>query len=99
MEQFKIISEKIDSLSLRERAMLFIGVIAVIFSLWDALLNAPLEAGQKTVIVELNKKNAERLVLSTRLQVLIKQSQEDPDPCKVSFDKPVRQDSHTLSST
>jgi len=79
MEQLKKIAEKIDSLSLRERAIVFIGVIAVIISLWDSFLISPLEADQKKLIADLNIKNAERLVLTTRLQELIKQSQQDPD--------------------
>jgi MSHA biogenesis protein MshJ len=79
MEQLKKIAEKIDSLSLRERAIVFIGVIAVIFSLWESFLISPLEAEQKILIADLNKKNAERLVLNTRMQELIKQSKADPD--------------------
>jgi len=79
MEQLKEIAEKIDSLSVRERAMVFIGVIAVIFTLWDSFLMAPLELEQKKIIASLNKKNADRMVLVTQVQSSIKQSQIDPD--------------------
>lgn len=79
MEQLKKIVEKIDSLSLRERAIVFIGVIAVIFSLWESFLTSPLETEQRKLIADLNIKNAERLVLNTRMQELIKQSKQDPD--------------------
>jgi MSHA biogenesis protein MshJ len=79
MEQLKLIAEKIDSLSLRERAMVFIGVIAIIFTMWDSTLMSPLELEQKKIISSLNKKNAERMVLITRVQESMNQSKEDPD--------------------
>jgi MSHA biogenesis protein MshJ len=90
MEQLKKIAEKIDSLSLRERAMVFIGVIAVIFSLWDSFLISPLEAEQKEMIADLNKKNAERLVLNTRFQELIKTRQKDPNAANLARLKALR---------
>lgn len=79
MEQLKKLAEKIDALSLRERAIVFVGIIAVIFTLWDSALMAPLQLEQKSAIASLNKKNAERIVLITRVQESIKQSQIDPD--------------------
>jgi MSHA biogenesis protein MshJ len=79
MEQLKLIADKIDSLSLRERTMVFIGVIAVIFTLWDSILMSPLELEQKKIVSSLNKKNAERMVLITRVQESMNQSKEDPD--------------------
>ena len=79
MEQLKKIAEKIDSLSLRERTVIFIAIIALIFIVWDSSLMSPLEIKQKKFISDLNIKNAERLVLNKRLQDLIAKSHEDPD--------------------
>ena len=79
MEQLKKIAEKIDSLSLRERAIVFIGLIMVIFTLWDSVLMAPLELEQKNIVTNLSKKNAERLILVTSMQDLMKQNEVDPD--------------------
>lgn len=90
MEQLKKIAEKIDSLSLRERAIVFIGVIAVIFTVWNAFLISPLEAEQKKMVVDLNKKNTERMVLNTRLQEIVKQSQVDPDAVNMAKLKTLR---------
>lgn len=78
-EKFKQLSDRIDALSVRERAIIFLGLIAVLFSLWDALLSTPLANEQKALIAELNSKNSERLVLNTRMQALIESSQQDPD--------------------
>lgn len=78
-ERLKQLANRIDALSVRERAIIFFGLIAVLFSLWDALLSTPLANKQKALIAEMNSKNSERLVLNTRLQELIESSQQDPD--------------------
>jgi MSHA biogenesis protein MshJ len=90
MEQLKLIADKIDSLSLRERAMVFIGVIAIIFTMWDSTLMSPLELEQKKIISSLNKKNAERMILITRVQDSMNQSQEDPDAQNIAKLKVLR---------
>jgi MSHA biogenesis protein MshJ len=79
MEQLKNIAEKIDELSLRERAIVFIGLIMVIIFLWDIFLLSPLRLEQKKIVSSLSKKNADRMVLLTQYQNLIKQNQIDPD--------------------
>lgn len=90
MEYIKNIAKKINSLSVRERGMVFIGLIAVIFTLWDSLFISPLEARQKKVVAEINKKNAERLVLVTKVQESLKQSKEDPDADNIAKLKALR---------
>jgi len=90
MEQLKKLAEKIDNLSIRERAIFFIGVLAVIFSLWDSFLFTPIETEQKKLVAELNNKNAERLVLISRFQELIKISKEDPDADNLAILKSLR---------
>ncbi len=70
---------KINERSIRERAIIFVGLVAVLFSLWDTILNAPLLTKQKLLTSELNNKNAERFALTTRLQELIEKGQQDPD--------------------
>jgi MSHA biogenesis protein MshJ len=79
MEQLNNIAEKIDGLSVRERAMVFIGFIVLTFALFDMFLLTSLENTQKKTIAEINRKNAERMTLITQLDVSIKQGQEDPE--------------------
>jgi MSHA biogenesis protein MshJ len=79
MEQLNKFAEKIDALSLRERTVVFIGIIVVIFSIWDSFLMSPMEVEQKKIIANLNEKNAERLVLVSRFQNLMETSNENPD--------------------
>lgn len=79
MEQLKKIAEKIDSLTLRERGIVFLGLIAVMFVLWDSFFMSPLETEQKNLTSSLNKKNTERTILVTSLQDSINKSQVDPN--------------------
>ncbi len=79
MEQLKKLAEKINSLSVRERAIVFIGIVFVIFTIWDRYLMSPLEVEQKQLIANLNQKNAERLTLVTQFQELMKTNSNDPD--------------------
>lgn len=90
MEQLNILVEKIDNLSLRERAVVFLGIIAVIFSVFDAYMLTPLETEQKQVIAELNTKNVERHVLINRFQDLVKKSKEDPNAENIAILKSLR---------
>lgn len=90
MEQLKKIAEKIDSLSLRERAIVFIGVIAVLFTVWDSMLLTPMEIEQKKLVANLSTKNAERLILINRFQELMNSSKEDPNTANIAKLKTLR---------
>lgn len=90
MEQINRVITKIDNLSLRERGIVFVGIIFVIFSLWDSLLMTPLEKEQNNVVLKLNSKNAERLVLINRFQKLMKGSKEDPNASNLARLKTLR---------
>ncbi len=90
MEQLKQIAEKIDGLTLRERAVIFIGTIAVMFTVWDSVLIQPLEIKQKALINEINTKNAERTVLNDRMQQLLTKTKEDPDAENIAKLKSLR---------
>lgn len=83
MEQLNMVATKIDSLSLRERAIVFVGIIIVIFSIWDSMLMTPLENEQKSLIAKLQTKNAERFVLLNRFQKLTNSNKEDPNASNV----------------
>ncbi len=90
MEQLKIIAAKIDSLNLRERAIVFIGVLAMLFTIWDSFLLSPLEQDQKKLIASLNEKNTERLILTNRFQALVNTSKEDPNAKNIEKLKTLR---------
>ncbi|GJM06120.1 MAG: hypothetical protein DHS20C09_21160 [marine bacterium B5-7] len=90
MEHLNKLAEKINALSLRERAMVFIGVLAVLFSIYDYFLFTPLEVEQKKLVVSLNERNAERLILVKQLQELIRSNKQDPNADNIARLKKLR---------
>lgn len=90
MEHLKKLAEKINSLSVRERAIVFIGLIAVMFTIWDSVLMSPLELEQKKTVAALNNKNAERMVLITQMQKSMEENKTDPDAENVTKLKSLR---------
>lgn len=90
MQQIKNIAEKINRLSVRERALIFIGLIAVLYTLFDSFLISPLESEKKKVVAEINKKNTERMLLITKVQESLQQNKEDPDAENVAKLKVLR---------
>ncbi|MEM6998854.1 MAG: hypothetical protein AAF419_03330 [Pseudomonadota bacterium] len=78
IQQLKQWEEKIDGLSVRERGLIFLGLLFVLYSIWDAVLIAPLDNEQKTINAALNSKGAERFVLVQKIQGL-SQPQVDPN--------------------
>ena len=90
MEYLKKLAEKIDALSLRERGIVFGGVIFVIFTIWNQFLMTPIETEQKKLVIELNNKNAERFALVTKFEELIKSNNKDPDAQNIEKLKSLR---------
>lgn len=70
---------RIDALSVRERAAIFIAVLAVIFFVWDSYLMTSLNNREKNLRTRLQQKQAEQAALNTELQALISASQNDPN--------------------
>ncbi|HEX7029426.1 MAG TPA: hypothetical protein VF254_02430 [Gammaproteobacteria bacterium] len=62
-QQGRLIAERIDALSLRERAMLMIGAFMVMFLVWDWLLMSEITARSKTISeqIEVTRNGVARL--------------------------------------
>jgi len=90
MDQINKFAEKIDSLSLRERAVVFVGIVAVLFTIWDSALIAPLEKEHKNLVATLNTKNVERQILISRFQALHKMNKSDPNSENIAILKNLR---------
>ena len=78
MMKLSALVEKIDSLSIRERAVVMFGIIAVLYSLWDAMLMRPLENQQKVINADLQQKQATQTALNVQIQKIISGKQDDP---------------------
>ncbi|HET9112991.1 MAG TPA: type II secretion system protein GspM [Burkholderiales bacterium] len=78
-KRWQRLSERIDALSLRERAMIFIAATAAVISLMNFLLIDPLLAHHKMLsgqIVQTQRTNA---VMQTQIQALLHLGNRDPD--------------------
>ncbi len=73
------IIEKIDALSIRERGIVLIGILFVIFTVWNSFLMKPLEIEQKNIKAQLQQKQATQIALNKQLQILIEKSRKDPN--------------------
>tara|TARA_R110002072_G_scaffold100107_2_gene220332 strand:- start:2286 stop:2999 length:714 start_codon:yes stop_codon:yes gene_type:complete len=90
IERLNKLAEKINALSIRERGIIFIGVLVVLFTIYDYFLFTPLEKEQKKFVVSLNEKNAERLMLVKQLQELISTGNQDPNAENIAKLKKLR---------
>lgn len=71
--------EKIDNLSLRERVILLVGGIIILFILWLNIFHDPLQKEKTATLVNIDKKTTEVESLSLQLQVLNERKQIDPN--------------------
>jgi MSHA biogenesis protein MshJ len=79
MNYINELMERIDALSLRERAAIFIAVLAVIFYVWNNALMSDINIRERDIRAKLQQKQAERMGLNVELQGLISKVHEDPD--------------------
>lgn len=79
MKFISAIIARIDDLSVRERAAVFIAILAVIFFIWDSYLMASLDRRETTLKTQLQQKQSEQAALNAELQILISDRQEDPN--------------------
>lgn len=78
-ERLKRLQTRIDQLSLRERAFLFLGIAAILYTLFDNLLISPQERHQRQLFAEIAKVRADiKLLEQQKLDILNRHSQ-DPD--------------------
>jgi len=71
--------DRIDALTLRERAAVFLAVLAVMFFIWNSYLMADINNKERLLKAQLQQKQAERMGLNVELQNDISQGQEDPN--------------------
>ncbi len=71
--------EKIDALSLRERAILFIAISFVIYSAVDYLLLVPLELKQQRALKQIQATQAENSLIKTQALSVINRYKADPN--------------------
>ena len=79
MDKIKVYMERIDELTIRERGMILLAVLAVMIFLWDTFLMSPLDVRQQSLQAKLESKRAEIDALSIQTGQLIKKQKQDPN--------------------
>lgn len=79
MKKLQEWQDKIDNLSLRERAAIFFCSLTVVYFVWDMLLMQPLQVTEKRVQSQLQQKQTEQAALNTQIQQLVAGERTDPD--------------------
>ncbi|HEA26450.1 MAG TPA: hypothetical protein ENH92_04945 [Ectothiorhodospiraceae bacterium] len=73
------LQEKIDALSLRERAILFLAISFVLYSGIDYLLLSPMELEQQKMLAQIQSIQAENGLLEAQALTIINRYRSDPD--------------------
>lgn len=79
MDLITKLTDWIDALTLRERAAIFLAVIAVMFFVWNTYLMADIKNSERDIKAQIQKKRAERMALNAELQELISKTREGPN--------------------
>ena len=80
--------EKINALSLRERALVTVAVLAVLFTLWNELLMMPMERENKQIANEVETVQQRVIALGAQIASLLEKTKKDPE--KVMRDNMLR---------
>ncbi|MCF6209146.1 MAG: hypothetical protein L3K24_00385 [Gammaproteobacteria bacterium] len=64
------LAERFDAFSLRERALVSLAVLVVMYMLWDAVLMSPEHLHQKQLVIEMYQLNERMVTVDTQLQTL-----------------------------
>lgn len=73
------VQTRIDEKSLRERVLLFLVIIALLYMVWQGLLMGPLEAQQKKLLTRLDGVRNEITQLEQQTQRILKRRHSDPN--------------------
>ncbi|MBM2830836.1 MAG: hypothetical protein HW411_1626 [Gammaproteobacteria bacterium] len=79
MDKLTALIYKIDNLSIRERAAVLLGILAVLYTGWNTLLMQPLENQRKIITSELQQKQATQVGLNMQIQKIIEDGRKDPN--------------------
>lgn len=79
MEKLKVYQEKIDALSVRERAMILLAVVAVLIFFWNTFFMNPLEFRQSQLRSQLEVQRAQLSALNIQMRQSIAAQKIDPN--------------------
>lgn len=77
--QVKTLTDRMDDMALRERGLIFVALLVVIYVVATSFLFTPLQTEQATLKKRLQTTQSQTQKLETQLQAILKQSASDPD--------------------
>jgi len=78
-DKIKMLITRIDALSLRERGLLLLSVVFVLYSVWNGLFMGPLTAHHKQVQAQLKQLRTATATLAEQSATISKRQTQDPD--------------------
>ena len=78
-KQFKRLASRIDELTLRERGLVLLAIVAVLFMLWDTLLMQPLYQQQEQLEQNISRHQQSINKLAESLQEAIRRDSSNPN--------------------
>jgi MSHA biogenesis protein MshJ len=78
-ESWRTVADKIDALSLRERALVLLSVVAVLYLLWDFLLYQPVYQSRASVMTDLRTVEQRITAMEQEEAILIQTLGSEPD--------------------
>lgn len=77
--QLARLAERIDALSLRERGIVFVAILVVLYMLWDAALMGPLDASKETATKRIAVLQQEITAFDQQIAQVVSRQQSDPN--------------------
>lgn len=77
--RLQALAERVNALSLRERGLLFLAILAAVFLLWDWAAMSPINERQTRTQDELEQVRDRVTSLNESIQSMVQQRQRDPD--------------------
>lgn len=77
--KFRILIDKVNALSLRERALVLLACLVVMFQAWDSWIWTPLSQQQDRFLSEESRINEQMLQMQVELKILTAKANLDPD--------------------
>lgn len=79
LDKLKVLADKIDNLSQRERVLIFVAILVVLFQAWDSLVWRPMMQQQEQLMAQEASLDKEMLQLQIDLKILTARATRDPD--------------------
>lgn len=87
---------RINNLSLRERGILFLAVVLVLYLVWNALLSSPLEKKQQALLSQIKAVRNEIATLDEQALAIVERHNRDPNAAE---HRQLEQLQHSLATT